>query len=120
MVDAIQHIDYVCFFDDETPITPILLLQPHIILKWGDYLQESVAAFSDHDEEVIVKDLTDWYTKAFEHHGHDHVMNEWWYIVGSKETIEWWWRVVIVKTLEWYSTTNIVNSIRDVYGSWLS
>jgi D-beta-D-heptose 7-phosphate kinase/D-beta-D-heptose 1-phosphate adenosyltransferase len=37
MLDAIKYVDFVYIFNDETPVKPVEILKPDIVLKGGDY-----------------------------------------------------------------------------------
>ena len=39
---ALDCIDYVCLFDEDTPLELITALQPHILVKGGDYTPDGV------------------------------------------------------------------------------
>lgn len=42
LLAALDCIDYVCLFDEDTPLELISLLKPHILVKGGDYTPEGV------------------------------------------------------------------------------
>ena len=42
MLSALSCIDYIVFFDEETPIIPITELKPDIVVKGSDYKEEDV------------------------------------------------------------------------------
>ena len=42
MLTALEAIDYVTTFEEDTPLTLIRLLQPHVLVKGGDWSSESV------------------------------------------------------------------------------
>lgn len=42
LLAALGCIDYVCLFDEDTPLELISLLKPHILVKGGDYTPENV------------------------------------------------------------------------------
>jgi len=42
MLTALEAVDYVTTFEEDTPLTLIRLLQPHVLVKGGDWSSESV------------------------------------------------------------------------------
>jgi len=40
---SLEAVDYVTIFDEETPIQMIEYLQPHVLVKGGDWTEETVA-----------------------------------------------------------------------------
>ncbi|MBI2609339.1 MAG: D-glycero-beta-D-manno-heptose 1-phosphate adenylyltransferase [Deltaproteobacteria bacterium] len=39
---ALECVDFVTFFDEDTPLKTLKLLQPHIIVKGGDWAKENI------------------------------------------------------------------------------
>ncbi|MCO5250255.1 MAG: D-glycero-beta-D-manno-heptose 1-phosphate adenylyltransferase [Candidatus Kapabacteria bacterium] len=42
VLSALRAVDYVCFFNEDTPLELIMQLKPHIITKGGDYTVQDV------------------------------------------------------------------------------
>jgi len=42
VIDALKPVDYVCFFDEDTPIDLITYLNPDVLIKGADYKEEEV------------------------------------------------------------------------------
>jgi D-beta-D-heptose 7-phosphate kinase/D-beta-D-heptose 1-phosphate adenosyltransferase len=42
VLEALSCIDYIVFFDEETPLNLIKILKPHIIVKGGDWKKQDV------------------------------------------------------------------------------
>ncbi|MBM4255166.1 MAG: D-glycero-beta-D-manno-heptose 1-phosphate adenylyltransferase [Deltaproteobacteria bacterium] len=42
MLSALEAVDYVTIFDEDTPLALIQLLQPHVLVKGGDWNSEAV------------------------------------------------------------------------------
>jgi len=42
LMAAVDCIDYVCLFEEDTPLELITALKPHILVKGGDYTPEGV------------------------------------------------------------------------------
>jgi rfaE bifunctional protein nucleotidyltransferase chain/domain len=42
VLSALKSVDFVCFFDEETPLELIQLLKPDFLVKGGDYTIETV------------------------------------------------------------------------------
>lgn len=42
VVASLESVDYVTLFDDDTPLTLIEYLEPHILVKGGDWTEENV------------------------------------------------------------------------------
>ncbi len=42
VLSALRAVDYVCFFEEDTPLELIMQLKPHIITKGGDYTVQDV------------------------------------------------------------------------------
>ncbi len=80
---SLGFVDMVIFFDEDTPLTAIKLLQPDVLAKGADY---------DADE-------TDENAKA--------------YIVGSKEVRTYGGSVVAIPLVEGFSTTAIIKKLKD-------
>ncbi len=47
ILDSIRYVDYVVFFDDETPISLISAILPDILVKWWDYKAEDVVWYQE-------------------------------------------------------------------------
>ena len=81
---ALESVDEVVVFDQDTPLEIIEALQPNILVKGGDY---------DPNEED-------------ESHPK--------YLVGSKEVRAWGGQVTTIPIVEGFSTTGIVNKLRSL------
>lgn len=45
ILESIKYVDEVVIFDEDTPLEIIKKLQPHIIVKGGDYKKENVVGY---------------------------------------------------------------------------
>ena len=57
ILDSIRYVDYVIFFDEETPIVPISKILPDVLVKGGDYKAENVVWYQevvDNGGQVII------------------------------------------------------------------
>ena len=45
--DSIKYIDYIIFFDQETPIESISTIIPDVLIKWWDYKAEEVVGYQE-------------------------------------------------------------------------
>jgi len=43
VLNALKSVDYVCLFDEDTPLELIKLLKPDVLTKGGDYSPETIA-----------------------------------------------------------------------------
>lgn len=64
IVDSIKGVDWTTFFDEDDPTGLIMLLQPNVIVKGGDYLPEQVAGHTIVDEVYIIPTTAAWALKA--------------------------------------------------------
>ena len=65
ILDSMKYIDYVTFFDEETPILPILEILPDALIKWGDYTLEMIVWYKEVVEnwgKVIIVPIVEWYS----------------------------------------------------------
>lgn len=65
ILDSIKYIDYVIFFDEETPIIPISGILPDILVKWWDYKAEDVVWYkevSTNGWKVVIIPTVEWYS----------------------------------------------------------
>ena len=65
ILDSIRYIDYVIFFDEETPIVPISIILPDILVKWWDYKAEDVVGYQEvvaNGGQVIIIPTVDGYS----------------------------------------------------------
>jgi D-glycero-beta-D-manno-heptose 1-phosphate adenylyltransferase len=44
---AFQFVDYVCFFDEDTPEELIKSIMPNVLVKGGDYIVEKIVGYQD-------------------------------------------------------------------------
>lgn len=44
---AFEFVDYVCFFDEDTPLNTIKQVMPNVLVKGGDYNIESIVGYKD-------------------------------------------------------------------------
>ncbi|MGA2298608.1 MAG: D-glycero-beta-D-manno-heptose 1-phosphate adenylyltransferase [FCB group bacterium] len=42
VLSALRSVDYVCIFDEDTPLELIKLLKPDVLVKGGDYTEETI------------------------------------------------------------------------------
>lgn len=47
ILDSIKYIDYIIFFDQETPIESISTIVPDVLIKWWDYKAEEVVGYQE-------------------------------------------------------------------------
>ncbi len=80
---ALQCVDAVILFDEETPLELISNLKPDVLVKGGDYNPEQI--------DPLAKD----------------------YIVGSREIKQWGGSVIQLGFLEGFSTTSLVEKIKS-------
>ncbi|HLU16784.1 MAG TPA: D-glycero-beta-D-manno-heptose 1-phosphate adenylyltransferase [Edaphocola sp.] len=62
IVAAMQYVDAVCIFDEDTPLELIKLLQPDVLVKGGDYVAEQVVGYQEvtaHGGEVVIVPLAE-------------------------------------------------------------
>ncbi|MEO0405004.1 MAG: D-glycero-beta-D-manno-heptose 1-phosphate adenylyltransferase [Bacteroidota bacterium] len=81
---ALESVDEVVVFDEDTPLDIIKALQPDVLVKGGDYDPEE-------KDESSSK-----------------------YLVGSKEVRTWDGQVTTIPIVEGFSTTGIVNKLRSL------
>lgn len=65
ILDSIKYIDYIIFFDEETPITPISLLLPDVLVKGWDYIAEDVVWYKEvtaNGWSVVIIPTVEWYS----------------------------------------------------------
>lgn len=65
ILDSIKYVDYVIFFDDETPILPISKLLPDVLIKGGDYKAEDVVWYTEVTKNwgnVVIIPTVKWYS----------------------------------------------------------
>lgn len=58
---ALEAVDYVCLFDEDTPAELIAALQPHVLVKGGDYRIEDIVGRDTVEKrggEVVTVSLT--------------------------------------------------------------
>ncbi len=109
MLDNLKNVDYIYIFDDNTPVEPVEVLKPDFILKWWDYIQESIKDYAVEKEGII--DLT----KAYEY-----IIESWvekfekekWFMPEAVKSVENNWKVIIVPIVAWCSTTNIIDELQ--------
>ncbi|MEA1874848.1 MAG: adenylyltransferase/cytidyltransferase family protein [Bacteroidota bacterium] len=44
---AFEFVDFVCFFDEDTPLNIIKLLKPKVLVKGGDYIVKDIVGYND-------------------------------------------------------------------------
>ena len=47
MLEAIRFIDYIYIYNDETPLLPLQILLPDVLVKWGDYQVEDIIWYKE-------------------------------------------------------------------------
>lgn len=109
MLDNLKNVDYIYVFNDETPIEPVWILKPNFVLKWWDYIQESIKNLAVEKNWII--DLTKAYQKMIEE-WEGKYSNEKWFMPEWIVSVKNGGSVIIVPIVEWCSTTNIVNKIK--------
>lgn len=65
ILDSIKYIDYIIFFDEETPIIPISTLLPNVLVKWGDYNAQDVVGYKEVTKNwgnVLIIPTVEWYS----------------------------------------------------------
>jgi len=65
ILDSIKYVDYVIFFDEETPILPILQILPDVLIKWWDYKAEDIVWYKEIISNwwnVIIIPTVEWYS----------------------------------------------------------
>lgn len=110
MLENLKNVDYIYVFNDETPVRPVDKLQPDIVLKWWDYIQESLQNIV-HQENGII-DLTQAYKMMIKNWIEQYSWEKW-FMSEAVTNVSNWWKVVIVPIVKWCSTTNIVNKIKS-------
>lgn len=78
-----RSVDEVIIFDEDTPLSLIMAIRPHIIVKGGDY-------------SAHVTDRRDPR-----------------YVVGSQEVKKWGGQAYVIAFVQGYSTTSIVKKMRE-------
>jgi len=58
ILEAIEHIDYIIPFEDNTPIRLIEYIKPNILVKGGDYTKENIIG-KEYAEEIILFNYID-------------------------------------------------------------
>lgn len=62
ILDNLKAVDYVCIFDEDTPLELIKKVLPDIITKGGDYKQDEVVGYSvvkEYGGDVVIIDLVE-------------------------------------------------------------
>jgi len=62
MLAALEAVDYVCVFDEDTPRELILQLRPDVLVKGGDYRREDLAGAAEIESwggETVLAPLTE-------------------------------------------------------------
>lgn len=65
ILDSIKYIDYVIFFDEETPIIPISKILPDVLIKWWDYKAEDIVWYKEVINnwwKIVIIPTVDWYS----------------------------------------------------------
>jgi rfaE bifunctional protein nucleotidyltransferase chain/domain len=110
MLSHLKNVDYIYIFNDQTPVEPVSVLKPDYILKWWDYLQESIKEYRFEKNGFIY--LTEGYKKLIDF-WIDKYCNEKGFMPEAVATVQNGWEVVLVPILEWCSTTKIVSKIKS-------
>jgi len=124
MLANLKQVDYIYFFNDETPARPVDILKPDIVLKWWDYYiknidlnEEKVKKFNNIVEKELIKKEAEiinitWIYKYFlEENLVEKVENIKWFMKEWLVNVKNGGEVVLVPIVEWCSTTNIVEKI---------
>ncbi len=135
MLNAIKYVDFVYIFNDETPVRPVEILKPNIVLKGGDYYIREIEVWRVSEEvwrdniekikeynKIVETELVkkanwfidvSWIYKFFIENNLTYIVkNIKWYMPEWEVCVKYWGKVVLVPVVEWYSTTNIVEKIR--------
>ena len=83
VLEALRSVDEVIIFDEDTPLSLIMAIRPHIIVKGGDY-------------SAHVTDRRDPR-----------------YVVGLQEVKKWGGQTYVIAFVQGYSTTSIVKKMRE-------
>lgn len=62
ILDNLKAVDYVCIFDEDTPLELIKKVLPDIITKGGDYKKDEVVGYSvvkEYGGDVVIIDLVE-------------------------------------------------------------
>jgi len=65
ILDSIKYIDYVVYFDEDTPINPITEILPDILIKWWDYKAKDVIWYQEivaNWWKIIIIPTVHWYS----------------------------------------------------------
>ena len=65
ILDSLKYVDYIIFFDEDTPITPISTLLPDVLLKGWDYKADDVVGYKEVNANgwrVIIIPTVQWYS----------------------------------------------------------
>jgi len=65
LLKAIRFIDFVYIYDEESPIIPISILLPDVLIKWGDYRSEEIVWYKeiiDNWWQVVIIPTVEWYS----------------------------------------------------------
>jgi D-beta-D-heptose 7-phosphate kinase/D-beta-D-heptose 1-phosphate adenosyltransferase len=65
LLDSMKYVNYVTFFDHETPILLISEILPDVLIKWGDYTPDTVVWYQEVVEnggKVIIVPIVEWYS----------------------------------------------------------
>lgn len=109
MLDNIKNVDYIYVYNDENPVKPVGVLKPNFILKWWDYIIDSIKKYIKEDNWLL--DLTDSYKYMIDKWIEEYV-NKKWFMPEWVEIVKNGWKIIIVPILTWFSTTNIINKIK--------
>jgi len=69
MLEWLKDVDFIYIFNNETPVKPVEILQPDFVLKWWDYIQESIKNLAEKKDWFIFltnaykKIISDWIEK---------------------------------------------------------
>jgi D-beta-D-heptose 7-phosphate kinase/D-beta-D-heptose 1-phosphate adenosyltransferase len=64
MIASLQAVDFVCYFEDDTPLQTILSCQPDVLVKGGDYDLSNIVGSKEVPEIFIAPTLSGYSTTA--------------------------------------------------------
>ncbi len=62
VLSGLKSVDYVCIFEEDTPLNLILTIKPNVLTKGGDYKIEEIVGYeflTQNNGEVVIIDFVD-------------------------------------------------------------
>jgi len=62
VLSGLKSVDYVCIFEEDTPLNLILTIKPNVLTKGGDYKVEEIVGYeflTQNNGEVVIIDFVD-------------------------------------------------------------